>query len=196
MASIKQAHPFRIAAGRYLPVSTFLFLLLFLIYANNIIRQWRVLRTTARRPNHRVDRQPHLTPYHIGCRWLRDSGGTQVCDITPSASWTLLIYLLQCTQYLCPPIVTQKTPHQLKVEGINVSFQTLRHDVYSIIVPLLAHEMQWNVYGHSTISHNLLSDEGIEAKHNRSGLPTGAGQPYTSENGTGHYTPYAPQAQR
>ena len=77
-----------------------------------------------------------------------------------------------------------------------MSFPTLRRDACTIIVLLLAHEMQWNVYGHSTTSHNLLSDEGIEARHIRSGLPAGAGQPYTSENGKGHYTPYAPQAQR
>ena len=71
-----------------------------------------------------------------------------------------------------------------------MSLQALRHDAHTVNILPSAHTM------HSAISHNLLNDEEIEPKHTRSGPPTGAGELYTNGNGTGHYTPYAPQAQR
>ncbi|KJA21493.1 hypothetical protein HYPSUDRAFT_41873 [Hypholoma sublateritium FD-334 SS-4] len=53
----------------------------------------------------------------------------------------------------------------------------------------------WNAYQHSTIRHNLLNDEGIEAKHNKFELPASVGQIYTSEIGAENDSPNALQVQ-
>ncbi|KJA21494.1 hypothetical protein HYPSUDRAFT_77748 [Hypholoma sublateritium FD-334 SS-4] len=53
----------------------------------------------------------------------------------------------------------------------------------------------WNAYQQSTIDHILLNDEGIVLKQNKFGLPTSAGQLYTSEIGAENDAPNALQVQ-
>ncbi|KJA15761.1 hypothetical protein HYPSUDRAFT_207616 [Hypholoma sublateritium FD-334 SS-4] len=53
-----------------------------------------------------------------------------------------------------------------------------------------------NVSGQITQSSNLFSEEGIEAKNNKSGLPTGSGQSSAGSNGVGNDIPHTLHVQR